>query len=188
MTASLDAEILLWIQEYIRTPLLNSVFMFITSLGDYGMIWIAASLLLMIPKKTRKVGFMCGLSLIFSLLINNVLLKRIVRRARPFSVIDGLTSLKTPGDFSFPSGHTGGSFCTALTIFRKLPKKYGISAVVLASLIAFSRLYLGVHYPTDIIGGILTGALSSYLAQRIIEQLYSKFSKQNSNIESSPEK
>ncbi|MBE6862093.1 MAG: phosphatase PAP2 family protein [Ruminococcus sp.] len=173
--ASLDGDILLWIQENIRTPLFDSFFLFITSLGDYGMIWIAASLLLMIPKKTRKVGFMCGLALIFSLLINNVLLKNIVKRARPFSVIDGLTSLKTPGDFSFPSGHTGASFAAAFTIYRMLPKKYGIPAAVLAVLIAFSRLYLGVHYPTDIIGGIITGVISSYLAQWIVQKLYSKF-------------
>ncbi len=186
-TAAIEGEILLWLAEN-RTPMLDRIMMFITSLGDHGKIWIVISLALMIPKRTRKIGFMCGLSLIFSLLINNVLLKNIVRRTRPFDAVEGLVSLKAPGDYSFPSGHTGGSFCTVFTLLARLPKRYGIPAVVLASLIAFSRLYIGVHYPTDVLGGIITGLISSYLAQLIIEKLYKKYGGHKSNGETAAEK
>ncbi|MGN0580494.1 MAG: phosphatase PAP2 family protein [Ruminococcus sp.] len=171
----LDGEILIWIQEHLRTPFLNTVFMFITTLGDKGYIWIAASLILMVPKKTRRIGFVIALSLVLSVLFNNLLLKNIFRRPRPFDKVDGLTSLKTPHDYSFPSGHTGSSAAASATMLRELPLKIGIPAVILASLIAFSRMYLGVHYPTDIIGGALSGVLISYVSNWIVDLLYKRF-------------
>jgi len=169
----MESNILLLIQEVIRNPVFTPFFIWITKLGDKGMIWILLALLLQIPQKTRKTGYMLFVALIGSLLINNMLLKNLVGRARPYTVIKGLIPLiKGPVDYSFPSGHTGSSFAAAWVLYRKLPKKYGILAVVLASLIAISRLYVGVHYPSDILFGMISGIGISYIAEIIVNRIY----------------
>jgi len=154
----MDASILLWIQDYIRNDFFTPVFRTLSALGDNGIIWIAIAVVLLLYKKYRKVGFLISLSLIGSLLINNMFLKNTIARPRPYNVVPGLTRL-VPAltDYSFPSGHTGSSFAAAVIIALYMPKKYGVPALILAILIAFSRLYLGVHYPTDILGGMITG-------------------------------
>lgn len=91
---------------------------------------------------------------------NNVLLKNLIARTRPYAAIEGLTLLiPPPSDYSFPSGHTASSFAMAVVLYRKLERKWGITAIVLASLIALSRLYLGAHYPSDILFGMMSGIL-----------------------------
>lgn len=91
--------------------------------------------------------------------------QNIVARPRPFAEIEALIPLiAKPTDFSFPSGHTTASFAVALVMLRMLPKKIGIPAVVLAALVAFSRLYLGVHYPTDVLTGFVVALVGSSLA------------------------
>lgn len=177
----LDGEILLWIQNNLRTDLLNDIFIFLTSLGNGGRIWIVLSLILLIPKKTRKVGAICALSLIFSLLFNNMMLKKLIDRTRPFVTLDGLNNLVSVSDSSFPSGHTSSSFSAAVVMLRNLPKKFGIPAFILAVIIAFSRLYIGVHYPSDVIGGIITGTLCSVLAQFLINKAIELYSKKKSD-------
>ena len=165
---SIDSSILLFIQESVRSPFITPAVTFITSLGNAGIIWIIMSLLLMIPPKTRKIGCMSILALLFSLLINNLLLKNLVRRTRPYDCISALVPLvPKPLDYSFPSGHTGSSFAAAWVMYRSLPKKAGIPVLVLAVLIGLSRLYVGVHYPSDVLTGVLTGILSGYLAERL---------------------
>ena len=167
---NLDGNILLWIQDYVRNDFLTPIFTTITKLGNAGIIWIAVSLLLLISKKTRKIGCMGIVALLLSLLINNVCLKNWVARTRPYDAIDSLIPLiKKPTDYSFPSGHTASSFAVACILYRKLPKRYGITAMVLAVLIAISRLYIGVHYPTDVILGMISGIIISYLAVKIVE-------------------
>ena len=155
---SVDENILLWIQNNLRSDILTPIFTFITTLGNGGAIWIAGSVLLLIPKQTRKVGVMSLTALAFSVLIDNVILKNLIGRTRPYEVVNGLTSLVgIQNDYSFPSGHTGSSFAAAIVMFRALPKKYGVPALILAFLIGFSRLYVGVHYPSDVICGALIG-------------------------------
>lgn len=166
---SIDRGILMFIQEFVRNDILTPVFLFITHLGDRGMIWIVLSVCLLIPRKTRQIGIMGLLALLGSLLVNNMLVKNLVARQRPFYVIEGLSILiDTPSEFSFPSGHTASSFAAAFVFFRHLPKKYGIPAVVLAALIGLSRLYIGVHYPTDVLFGVLSGWLLSLLAEKLV--------------------
>lgn len=166
---SIDGGLLLLIQEYARTPLLDKIMVFITSLGNDGMIWIAATILLLIPKKTRKVGIMSGVALLGSLIINNHIIKNIVQRPRPFVTFTDLQILiPTPSEFSFPSGHTASSFAAAGVFYSNLPKKFGVPAVILAGLIGLSRLYVGVHYPTDVIAGIVMGILLSFMAERLV--------------------
>jgi undecaprenyl-diphosphatase len=157
---NLDGNILLWIQEFIRNPILTPIVVFITGLGNGGRIWILISLLLLIPKKTRKIGIMSIAALLGSLLINNLLLKNLVARTRPYEVIENLQLLVNPAhDYSFPSGHTGSSFASAMVLYQELPKKYGVPAIILAVLIALSRLYVGIHYPSDVLVGAITGIL-----------------------------
>ena len=166
---NLDGGFLLFLQESVRNPILDSIMIFITSLGNGGMIWIAATILLLIPKKTRKAGVMSAVALLGSLIINNNIVKNIVQRPRPFVTFADLQIIiPTPSEFSFPSGHTSSSFAAAAVFYRHLPKKLGIPSVILAGLIGFSRLYVGVHYPTDVIAGVLMGILLSYLAEYLV--------------------
>ncbi|MDO5574770.1 MAG: phosphatase PAP2 family protein [bacterium] len=166
---NMDTSMIIWIQEHMRADWLNPVFILITTLGDGGMIWIIGSAALLISKKTRQVGIMCLVALTLSYLVNNLMLKNLVGRARPFEAISSIIPLiPRPADSSFPSGHSAASFASAWLMFRKLPKKFGIPALVLAVLIAFSRLYIGVHYPSDVIAGILSGIMLGYLAEMIL--------------------
>ncbi len=160
-----DGEVLLFLQEYIRNPVLDVIFKAITHLGDKGAIWIVLGVLLLFFEKSRRAGVLVLFSLFMSLLINNMVLKHVFSRTRPYEVVEGLIPLiPAPRDFSFPSGHTASSFAAAISIYRTMPKIFGVSALILAGLIALSRLYVGVHYPTDVIGGLLGGMAAAYTA------------------------
>lgn len=169
----LDGNILLWIQEYIRQDWMTPFWKFITFLGDAGWFWIVLSILLLIPKKTRKAGVTALLALGIGALITNVALKNLVARTRPYEVIDGLALLVgKQSDFSFPSGHSCASFAAAMAYYKmssQQSKKYGVAALVLAGFIAFSRLYVGVHYPTDVIAGIVIGLFSGWMAYKVMK-------------------
>ena len=155
---TMDGNFLVWIQEHIRNVWLTPFFMFVTTLGNGGFIWIAISLGLLVNRKTRKIGALSLIALAGSVLIDNVILKNVIARVRPYEVIPGLTSLiGAQTDYSFPSGQTGSSFASAVVLFCGLPKKYGVPALVLAALIGVSRLYVGVHYLSDVIGGAVIG-------------------------------
>lgn len=111
---------------------------------------------------------MCFLALAGSLVINNLILKNLVARPRPYEMVAGLMPLiPRPADYSFPSGHTGSSFAAAVVLYGQLPKKWGIAALVLAVLISISRLYLGVHYPSDVLAGALIGSMIGLAVQRL---------------------
>lgn len=175
---TLDGNILLWLQEYFRNDILTPVFRFITSLGDGGIIWIVCTAILIFNPGTRKIGFMCAFALIFSHIANNTILKNLICRERPFHQLEELVVLiNKPSSYSFPSGHTASSFACAWPMFRKLHKKVGIPAVVLAALIGFSRLYIGVHYPSDVLCGMLFGILMSELAILFVEKMKKNFKK-----------
>ncbi|MBD5506695.1 MAG: phosphatase PAP2 family protein [Lachnospiraceae bacterium] len=173
--SELDGGILLWIQEYLRNPVLTPIVKVITTLGNGGAIWILLTLLILMLPKTRKAGCMMMAALLGTLLINNILLKNLVARTRPYEVIEGLTYLvRRPSEFSFPSGHAGSSFAAAGVMLRRLPKRYGIPAFVLAVLIALSRLYVGVHYPSDVLFGVISGILISYAAEAVVERMWKR--------------
>ena len=162
---NLDGEILLQIQQHLRTDMLTPFMKIVTFLGNGGWFWILCAVVLLAIPKTRKTGYAAVLSLIFGVIVTNLLLKNIVARPRPFAEIEALIPLiAKPTDFSFPSGHTTASFAVALVMLRMLPKKIGIPAVVLAALVAFSRLYLGVHYPTDVLAGFVVALVGSSMA------------------------
>ncbi|MBO4609180.1 MAG: phosphatase PAP2 family protein [Lachnospiraceae bacterium] len=169
-----DGQFLIWLQENVRTDVLTPIMKLITHLGDKGIFWILIAVVMLFFKKTRPLGIMAGIALVFSVLINNVLIKPNVGRIRPYEVVDGLKLLiERQHDPSFPSGHSGASFAAAVVFLVKGPKKIGIPAIIMAALIAFSRLYVGVHYPTDVICGIITGtccAIISFMIWSIVEK------------------
>lgn len=166
----IDVEILLWIQEHLRFDAATVFWRIVTFLGNGGWFWIVLGILLLFFTKTRDAGMTALLSLVFGALITNLLLKNMVARIRPYDLYESVHPLIAhPRDWSFPSGHTCASFASALIYLRMLPKKYGVPLLVLAGLIACSRLYLGVHYPTDVLGGILAAVLASWMACRTME-------------------
>lgn len=143
--------------QNIRTPLLDVFFEFVTHLGDGGYLWIALAIIFCISKKTRVWGICMLASLAVGALITNVTLKPLVARQRPCWINETVELLiAMPHGYSFPSGHSQGSFVAATALFWN-NKKWGIPALILAALIAFSRLYLYVHFPTDVLAGSLIG-------------------------------
>lgn len=163
---NVDFQILYWIQEHLRIAFLTPLFTGLTMLGNIGLIWILISVTLLFFKKTRTTGIICLMALLGSFLVNNVMLKNLVERARPFETYQMIVPLiGKPLDYSFPSGHTAASFACAGVLYRHFNKKAGAAFLLLAFLIAFSRLYLGVHYPSDIIAGGISGFLLSLVAE-----------------------
>ena len=171
---SFDLPILDWIQANLTSEFLDSVMSVVTHLGSAGSL-IAIAVVLLIFPKTRKLGLGMGLAMAFGLLLCNITLKPLIARIRPYDMQAelGVTIHLLIGemhDFSFPSGHTIATF-EAATVMLLNNKLIGIPAMLLAAVIAFSRLYLYVHYPTDvlfsIVAGILFGILGNYLAQKI---------------------
>ena len=160
--------------QQVRTEIGDVFFSTITRLGDGGIAWIILSMILLCIKSCRKYGMAMITALMLGWIIGNLTLKPLVGRIRPFAVNTAIELLiAKPTDFSFPSGHTLASFNAALALFY-YNKKFGIPALTFAVLIAFSRLYLYVHYPTDIIGGILLAICCSFAACKITDYLQEK--------------
>ena len=158
--------------QTIHTPLLDKILAFITSLGNAGIIWIVLAVVLLILPKTRKTGIIVAAALLMDLVLCNLILKNLVARVRPYDVNTAIAILiKKPLDFSFPSGHTAASFAAMTALFLAKMKKAWIAALVLAVLIAFSRLYFYVHYPTDVLGGAVVGILSGVIGYAIVEKI-----------------
>lgn len=169
---NLDNFILLYIKNNMHGYIMNKAMVGITSLGNGGSIWIVIACLLLISKKYRKIGFMSLGALILSAVLGEGILKHVVQRIRPSASIPAANLLiSKPLSYSFPSGHTTSSFAAA-GVLAKYFKHYALGFFILASLIAFSRLYLYVHYPSDIISGIIIGILCSKLVLIILRQGY----------------
>ena len=165
-----DSSILLWIQDSLRVGFLNPIVNVITHLGDHGLFWIVVTLALLAFRKTRKLGLMCFVAMACSYIVCNLILKNWVARVRPYELIQGLECLVGPQhDFSFPSGHTSNSLACGWVLFRRAPKKYGVPALVLGILISLSRLYVGVHYPTDVLAGAVIGLIAACVAIPAVE-------------------
>lgn len=170
-----ELPILDFIQEYLSCGFLNKVMPVITSLADAGIIWIIAAVVMLCFKKTRKMGLTVGLALVIGLTLGNGVMKPLINRVRPYTLNENIKLLIDPlHDGSFPSGHTLASFEAAGAMMLR-NKRFGIPALVLAIVIAFSRLYLYVHYPTDILGGIAFGLLFAFVSYILINKLYAKF-------------
>ena len=171
-----DLPILDWIAANLWCPALDAIMPVITALGDAGIFWMAIAAALLLSRKTRRVGVGMGIAMLTGLLLCNATLKPLCQRPRPYDyqydVFGKLIPLiiERQHDFSFPSGHTIASF-EAAGVIALNNKKWGIGSLVLACLIAFSRLYLYVHYPTDVLVSIVLGLtlalLGNWLSRRI---------------------
>ena len=183
LAVSFDLPILDWIQTNLQSGFMDFIMPIITLFGDAGIFWMIWAAALVFFPKTRKIGLGMAFAMALGLLICNVTLKPLVGRMRPYDyqiqelgktwndiLLAGKLLVETPHDFSFPSGHTIASF-EACTVLMINDKRMGIPATILAILIAFSRLYLYVHYPTDVLfsvfAGILFGFIGYAIAQRI---------------------
>ncbi len=171
---SLDSFILTGLRGFICVPWMDKPMIFISQLGDRGLIWIALTILFfLIGNKNnsyRSGGIILALSLAVNTLFCNILLKPMVGRMRPYDLLGYDILVPRLHDFSFPSGHTAASFAAATAIYT-LNKKWGMVAYIFATLMGFSRLYLGVHFPTDVLAGAFTGWVAAksaiYLFQRL---------------------
>lgn len=169
-----DFAILDWISGHFKCAFLDAVMPVISFLGNAGWFWIAAAIVLLITKKYRRVGAAVALALIFGLIVGNLTLKPLIARIRPYDVRPYIELLVSkPSDFSFPSGHTLASFEAATAIMLG-DKRLGIPALILAVLIAFSRLYLYVHYPSDVAAGIVLGVLFGVIATAVVRRFIRK--------------
>ena len=160
---SFDFSVLDGIQEYLRAAWLDTIVPYITMLGNAGIFWILlTAVFLLIPSK-RRTGIVMAIALIIDVIVCNGILKPLVARIRPYDLHTGIDLLiKAPTDFSFPSGHSAASFAASSALMYRKDRLW-IPAMFLAMLIALSRLYLYVHYPTDVICGILVGFLAGWL-------------------------
>ena len=180
----LDAEILLWIQENMRTDLMTVIMKAITRLGDGGALWIVLAVVLLVIGKTRRVGLASVVSLVITFLVVNLGLKNIVARTRPYEVIDGLKSLVgEQSDYSFPSGHTAHAFAVGVIMLAMLPKRIGRPIIIVSVLMAYSRLYLGVHYLTDVLAGAVFGTLIALLSMFFVDKISVRWARRNREIE-----
>lgn len=163
-----EISFLQWIQE-LHNPILDQIMVVITHLGNGGIFWILVALGLIITKKYRNYGWMMAAAMALGLILGNGLLKNLIARPRPFAVAPiGDLLIAFPKDWSFPSGHTLVSF-EAAGILLYMNKKAGIFALVVAACIAFSRMYLYVHYPTDILGGLLLALFNVFVVIKVYE-------------------
>lgn len=169
---AIDESILLWVQENLRTEKLTPWIQTLTKLGDYGLLWIGFSVLLMINKDTRKAGKLSLVSICVCFLINNMIIKNLVDRDRPYEVLNELKILiERQPDSSFPSGHAANSLASAIVFFKMFKGKKSRVSILLAGLVmALSRVYVGVHYLSDVLVGISVGIISGLSVCKIAKK------------------
>ena len=199
-----DAGFLLYIQEYIRSDFLNPIMKVLTHSGDKGILLIVLILALLFIPRTRAIGIMSTISIAIEALLNNVLLKNLIARTRPYDEIEGLVNLVgKQSDYSFPSGHTGAAFAVAgamlvvalfgLPMIEKTGefkradpsltlKLISVILIMYATLLAFSRMYVGVHYPTDVLCGLLLGLGTSAVAYLIYQVAIKKIHERKAKV------
>lgn len=172
LAVSFDLPILDWIQAHLQCGFLDAVMPIVTLFGEGGIFWIAWAVLMLVFPKTRKTGIAMAIALIMGVLICNVTLKPLVARPRPYDYQlehFGVTIkllIDAQHDYSFPSGHTIASFEAAVALLLN-DKRMGIPAMVIAVLVTFSRLYLYVHYPTDVIFSIIAGTAFAFIGNAL---------------------
>lgn len=158
----IDFSILNFIQEFFRCSFLNVIMPFFSNIGEVGIVWIIIGLIMLFFRKTRSWGIILLCSMLIGYIVGEVAIKNIICRVRPCYFVDINMVVSKPHSYSFPSGHSCSSFAAA-TVLLKMNKRFGIPSLILASLITFSRLYNYVHYPTDVLCGIVLGVLCALL-------------------------
>ena len=183
LAVSFDLPILEWIQDKLQCGFLDFIMPIITVFGDAGIFWIVWAAILVLIPKTRRIGLGMLFALIMGLVVCNMILKPGVGRIRPYDfqierlgktmadlLEGGKLLVETPHDFSFPSGHTIASFEASVVLLMN-SKKMGIPAIILAVLVSFSRMYLYVHYPTDVIASVILGSVFAVIGNLIAQKM-----------------
>ncbi len=166
---ALDRSIIFAVQDTVVTPWLTPFMEMVSFIGEYGFVWIIIGLGLCYTKKYRRTGMALLLGLIIMMLLGNIVIKNLVMRARPCVDYIGVSVLAVPPDtYSFPSGHSFSSFTAAAIITTAHKKLWSVLAFGLAFIIAFSRIYLFVHYPSDVFAGLVFGLLLGFVSWKII--------------------
>lgn len=173
----LDKAALYWIADNLRWEPLNTFFVLLTKLGNAGILWIVCSIVMLFFRRWRWAGISALVSMLICFLLGEVIVKNLVSRLRPPLEMTGYTALLTlPSGFSFPSGHTASSFAASGAYSRGVPKRWvKVMFFVLAALMGFSRLYVGVHYPTDVLAGAALGLAVGLVVWRLLQPLRERF-------------
>ena len=171
-----DEQALVWIAQNIRCGLLDPFMKVYTQLGNTGMIFIAAAIVLLLFKPTRKAGFSALCAMLIGLVVVNFTIKPLVSRPRPWLVIGDFVNLVPEKDpNSFPSGHTNAAFAFALAVCMSAPKRWmKLAAVCAAVVMGLSRLYVGVHFPSDVLVGALIGSLCGFAGAWVVKKTWER--------------
>ena len=162
-----ELTVLDWLQAHLRTGVGDAILVFVSRLGDAGAIWIVLCVALLLIRRTRKLGAAMACALLLDVVLTNVLLKPLVSRVRPFALNPAVQLITAPpGDASFPSGHTAAAAAACTPLFLQ-KSRLRWPACTLAVLMALSRLYLYMHYPTDVLGGAGIGILAGLAGTRL---------------------
>ena len=168
-----EFQVLYALQE-LHSPIMDKIMIFITQLGDDGLFWIGIGVVCLVMKKHRRMGLQVLLSMLFTFIIGNLILKNLFARQRPCAIDPSIELLiPYPSEFSFPSGHTMNGVTAAMALFLN-NKKIGIPALMIAALIAFSRMYHFVHFPTDILGGFCVGFTVAIVVNYVFDKVQEK--------------
>lgn len=181
-----DLSVFQWVQG-IQNEVLNMFFKIYTTLGEAGILFIAIALPLMLTKKYRKVGFAMMVSLVVMVIGNNLILKSIFARPRPFNLDPDAYAwwfksyvfpeiVSRPSSYSFPSGHTSSAFAAAFAAMA-YNRKWGSLVMVLAVLMGFSRIYVEVHYPSDVIAGFFVGIIYALIGMLLVKLFFPLYEK-----------
>ena len=171
-----DEQALVWIAENMRCVLLDPFMKLYTQLGNSGMLFITLGVLLLLFKPTRRAGASALCAMLVGLVVVNFTIKPLVARDRPWLVIENFVNLVPEHDpNSFPSGHTNAAFAFALAVCMSAPKKWmKVSAVCAAAVMGLSRLYVGVHFPSDVLAGAVIGSLCGLLGAWVVSKAWER--------------
>ena len=175
---NVDLTAVRFVREYLSNGFFDFIMPVVTLLGENGIFWIVVTVLMLVFRKTRKAGFVMALSLITGLVIVNLGIKPLVNRPRPYEVDRGVSLLINKlGDGSFPSGHATCCFECAMSLWLCKYKKCAVAAFAASVLVAFSRVYLYVHYPSDVLVGAALGMIFAIFSCYAVNRIYYVFEK-----------
>lgn len=165
---SSDAQFILFVQDYLRSNILSAIMIFFSMLGTGGLLWITTAIAMVCTHKYRRAGVLLLLCLAVTWVFNDQVLKNIIQRPRPFLALPELRALVPfESSFSFPSGHTSTSFASAYIITRANGRRW-VWVYAVATFIAVSRIYVGMHYPSDVFSGMLFGTFIAVMTYTLI--------------------
>lgn len=178
-----DENLLCWIEKTLRVPVLDQFMIFYTNLGDVGFLFLAAAFIMLLFRNTRRAGGTALTAMTFGLIVTNLTVKPLISRARPWVVLEDFEVLvKSSDPNSFPSGHTCAAFAFAVAMCVSLPQKWGRAvALAAAVLMGFSRLYVGVHFPSDVLAGAVIGTLCGLIAGWVVPRFLEKLKSRQSS-------